>query len=141
VVVGLLGFPTEDLLSLYHLTVFLQPEPELLFRWKLRRDVRSRGYTEAEVLKNIVRHLLDSKEFVLPQAQRADVLVRYELPTSDSSDEEILTSVILRGTAAAMAREEELIAGLGPAAEQHDDSTEVRIELSNELTAEEVDRW
>src|SRR5690606_34716362 len=67
VVRGLLGMPTDELQSLYHLSVFLEPEPDLLFRWKLRRDVQSRGYTEAEVLKNIVQHLLDSKEFVLPQ--------------------------------------------------------------------------
>ena len=37
---GLLGFPNDELQGLYHLSVFLQPEPELLFRWKLRRDVR-----------------------------------------------------------------------------------------------------
>src|SRR5690606_2724029 len=55
---GLLGFPTRELQSLYDLAVFLQPEPELLFRWKLRRDVRSRGYAEADVLKYIAAHLL-----------------------------------------------------------------------------------
>ena len=65
---GLLGFPTDELQALYHLSVFLQPEPELLFRWKLRRDVQSRGYTEAEVLKNIVQHLLDSAHPTLRSA-------------------------------------------------------------------------
>ena len=43
------GFPTDELQDLYDLSVFLQPEPELLFRWKLRRDVQSRGYTEADL--------------------------------------------------------------------------------------------
>ncbi|HEU0053284.1 MAG TPA: hypothetical protein VFQ39_08905, partial [Longimicrobium sp.] len=50
IVRGLLGFPTDELRGMYDLAVFLQPEPELLFRWKLRRDVKARGYTEAEVL-------------------------------------------------------------------------------------------
>src|SRR4051794_7072983 len=53
---GLLGFPSDELRAVYDLAVFLQPEPELLFRWKLRRDVKTRGYTEAEVLKRIAGH-------------------------------------------------------------------------------------
>ena len=77
---GLLGFPSRELQNLYDLAVFLQPEPELLFRWKLRRDVRFRGYKEAEVLKYIANHLLDAKQYVLPQSDRAHLLVHYELP-------------------------------------------------------------
>src|ERR1041384_3296749 len=77
---GLLGFPNDDLRGAYDLAVFLQPEPELLFRWKLRRDVKARGYTEAQVLKYIAQHLLDSKQYVLPQADCADLVVRYEVP-------------------------------------------------------------
>jgi phosphoribulokinase len=139
---GLLGFPTDELQALYHLSVFLQPEPELLFRWKLRRDVQSRGYTEAEVLKNIVQHLLDSKEFVLPQANRADVVVRYELPSSDAPDDQIRTSLVMRRRAAELAREADLIAGLGAAARQQDEEDGgFCIELGNDLTAEQVDRW
>jgi uridine kinase len=141
VVRGLLGFPSDELQELYHLSVFLQPEPELLFRWKLRRDVQSRGYTEAEVLKNIVQHLLDSKEFVLPQAGRADVVVRYELPASDAPDDQIRTSLLMRRKAAELARQTDLIAGLGPAARQLDEGKDVCIELGNELTADDVDRW
>ena len=138
---GLLGFPTDELQSLYHLSVFLQPEPELLFRWKLRRDVQSRGYTEAEVLKNIVQHLLDSKQFVLPQTDRADVVVRYELPGWEAPDEEIRTSVLLRRRASEIARETDLIAGLGPAARQEEVDGQVVIELGNDLTQAEVDAW
>jgi uridine kinase len=93
---GLLGYPNEAIRDLYHLTVFLHPEPDLLFRWKLRRDVLSRGYREAEVLKSIASHLLDSKEFVTPQAERADVVVRYELPDWEAPDSEVVTAVTLR---------------------------------------------
>ena len=139
---GLLGFPNDELQALYHLSVFLQPEPELLFRWKLRRDVQSRGYTEAEVLKNIVQHLLDSKQFVLPQAERADVVVRYELPGWDAPDEEIRTSLLLRRRAAEVAAESDLIAGLGAAARQETrEGGVVAIELGNELAKGDVDAW
>lgn len=141
IVRGLLGFPTDDLQAMYHLSVFLQPEPDLLFRWKLRRDVQSRGYSQAEVLKNIVQHLLDSKEFVLPQAERADVVVHYELPGSEAPDDEIRTRMVLRRRAAQAARATDLIAGLGAGARQREEGGDVWIELGNELTAAEIDSW
>jgi uridine kinase len=97
---GLLGYPTPELQDLYDLRVFLEPEPDLLFRWKLRRDMLFRGYTEAAVLKTIAIHLLDSKEFVLPQAARAHVHVRYELPDWEAPDSEVRSTIRLRGSAA-----------------------------------------
>ena len=101
---GLLGFPSEELRSAYDLAVFLQPEPELLFRWKLRRDVKTRGYSEAEVLKRIAQHLLDSKQYVLPQADRADLVVRYRIPEWDAPDSEVSAELVLRRAAAEAVR-------------------------------------
>ena len=138
---GLLGFPTDEAQRLYDLAVFLQPEPELLFRWKLRRDVQSRGYTEAEVLKHIAQHLLDSKEYVLPQAGRADLVVRYGLPAPDAPDEEIGVSMLLRRRAADLARSTDLLAGLSPSTGQSESAGEVRIELGSRLTSAEMQRW
>ena len=138
---GLLGFPTDELQGLYHLSVFLQPEPELLFRWKLRRDVQSRGYTEAEVLKNIVQHLLDSKEYVVPQAARAHVVVRYELPVSDAPDDAIRTLVTLRREASRLALRHDLLMGLGDGADQEGVGEDVGIELTASLKQETVEAW
>ena len=137
---GLLGFPTEELRSLYHLAIFVEPEPELLFRWKLRRDVQTRGYTEAEVLKYIAHHLLDSKEFVLPQAERADLLVRHELPHWDAPDSEILTSLVMRRVIAELAQREDLFGSL-PGVRFQVEGEEVRVELGNDLVESQVDDW
>ena len=137
---GLLGYPTDELRALYHLAIFVQPEPELLFRWKLRRDVQTRGYTEAEVLKNIAHHLLDSKEFVLPQAERADLLVRHELPDWEAPDSEILTSLVLRRVIAELAQREDLFGSL-PGVHFHVEGDEVRVELGNDLVQSQVDEW
>ena len=136
---GLLGYPSEELRSLYHLAVFLHPEPELLFRWKLRRDVMSRGYTEAEVLKNIANHLLDSKEFVLPQVERADLVVRHELPHWEAPDSEIQTTLVLRRMIADLARREDLFGSL-PGVEFRDEGEEVRVALG-QLVEGQVDEW
>ena len=139
---GLLGYPNDELRDLYHLAVFLHPEPELLFRWKLRRDVQTRGYTEAEVLKHIAHHLLDSKEFLLPQAGLADLVVRHELPNWEASDREIRTSLILRRAMADLARREDLFSGLGDGGiELHEEVDEVRVELTDALPEAEVDEW
>jgi uridine kinase len=137
---GLLGYPTDEMRALYHLTVFLHPEPELLFRWKLRRDVLSRGYSEAEVLKRIAHHLLDSKEFILPQSERADVVVRHELPDWEAPDSAIRTSLLLRRDVAGLARRGSLCDGVGGVTceEQGED---VVLSLSETMSAAEVADW
>ncbi len=141
IVKGLLGYPDDVLRSMYHLAVFLHPEPELLFRWKLRRDVLFRGYTEAAVLKYIASHLLDSKQYVDPQAERADVVVRYELPDWDAADTEVRTSVILRRDAADFARDPALFAELAGLVEPHLEGAEARIVLPAHLPADRVEAW
>lgn len=141
VVRGLLGYPTDDLRALYHLAVFLQPEPELLFRWKLRRDVQTRGYTEAEVLKYIANHLLDSKEYLLPQAELADLVVLHELPDWEAPDSEVRTSVILRRAGADIARGTDLMAGFTGGVRTEDLGETVRVDFPTDLSAEQVDAW
>lgn len=144
VVRGLLGFPTEELRACYDLTVFLYPEPDLLFRWKLRRDTKSRGYSEAEVLKSIARHLLDSKMYVLPQADRADLVVRYEAPDWEAPDTEVRTSLLLRRAAADAVRRDGIGGPLGEhvrVEEQDGEEGGLVIHVANTLPVEVVDAW
>lgn len=137
---GLLGFPTDELRGAYDLAVFLHPEPELLFRWKLRRDVKTRGYSEAEVLKHIAQHLLDAKQYVLPQADRADLVVRYEVPEWDAPDSEVVVSLVLRRAAAEAARADGSLERLdGVETVERGDDLVVR--LDPRLAADGVDGW
>ena len=141
---GLLGFPTEELRACYDLTVFLYPEPELLFRWKLRRDTKSRGYSEAEVLKSIARHLLDSKLYVLPQADRADLVVRYEVPEWDAPDTDVRTSLVLRRAAAEAVRSNGIPDRFGEhvrVEEQEGEQDGLVIRIDSALPAESLDAW
>ncbi len=140
---GLLGFPTEELRACYDLTVFLYPEPDLLFRWKLRRDTKSRGYSEADVLKSIARHLLDSKMYVLPQADRADLVVRYEAPDWEAPDSEVRTSLILRRAAADAVRRNGIAGRFAEHVqlEEQDDGDGLVIRVDSTLPAERVDAW
>lgn len=140
---GLLGFPTDELRSAYDLAVFLAPEPELLFRWKLRRDVKTRGYAEAEVLKHIAQHLLDAKQFILPQAERADLVVRYEIPEWDAPDSEVRATLTLRRAAAAAVRDDASLAALGPAVtlEEGEAEGEVTLRVDPALSLGEMEAW
>lgn len=141
IVRGLLGFPTDDLRAMYDLAVFLYPEPELLFRWKLRRDVKTRGYTEAQVLKHIAQHLLDSKEYILPQAERADVVVRYEVPEWDAPDSEVRASVLLRRHAADVIRGHGTLERFGGHVRVEEAADGVLLHVESGLTAESLDAW
>jgi phosphoribulokinase len=137
---GLLGYPNEAIRDLYHLTVFLHPEPDLLFRWKLRRDVLFRGYREAEVLKSIASHLLDSKEFVTPQADRADVVVRYELPDWEAPDSEVITTITLRREPAKTARSHRLAEDFAGVRQQAS-GEDVVLRLDTSISPGEVESW
>ena len=141
IVRGLLGFPTEELRATYDLAVFLYPEPELLFRWKLRRDVKTRGYTEAQVLKHIAQHLLDSNEYVLPQAQRADVAVRYTVPEWDAPDSEVRASILLRRHAADVLRGEGKLERFGGHVRLEEEADGVVLHVDSSLTDTELDAW
>ena len=141
IVRGLLGFPTDDLREMYDLAVFLYPEPELLFRWKLRRDVKTRGYTEAQVLKHIAQHLLDSKEYVLPQAERADVVVRYEVPEWDAPDSEVRASVLLRRQAADVLRRQGTLERFGGHVRTEEQEDGVVLHVESGLADDTLDAW
>ncbi len=141
IVSGLLGFPTEALRGAYDLAVFLCPEAELLYRWKLRRDVRSRGYKETEVLKHIAQHLLDSKEFVLPQAERADLVVRYELPQWDAPDSEVRTSLVARRKAAEILQNGSPFERFGEQVRLERRGEEVVLHLGADLSLQDVEAW
>lgn len=137
---GLLGFPSDAMRRAYHLTLMLMPEPELLFRWKLRRDMLTRGYTEAEVLSHIAQHMIDAKEHVLPQEQRADVVVRYTVPEWDAPDDEVRTAVRLRGRAAALLRERGTDLPAGISREEEADSG-LLLHVAPAPSADAVSGW
>ncbi|HET6764591.1 MAG TPA: hypothetical protein VFH27_12995 [Longimicrobiaceae bacterium] len=140
---GLLGYPTEELRAAYDLAVFLAPEPELLFRWKLRRDVKTRGYSEAQVLKRIAQHLLDSKQYVLPQAERADLVVRYEIPEWDTPDSQVAVTLLLRRAAAESVRGDGAMERFGGhvQVEEGGEDGELTLRVSPALSAEQVEAW
>jgi len=85
IVEGLLGFHTQVMRQFYDVKVYLDPPEDLRREWKIKRDTTKRGYTLEQVLAELKRREADSRDFIRPQRQFADIVVRF-YPPSKSSD-------------------------------------------------------
>jgi phosphoribulokinase len=77
IVEGLLGMYRQEMRDIYSVSVFLSPPEELRWRWKIRRDTARRGYTEAEVLRELEVREQDSAAYIRPQQEHADIVVSF----------------------------------------------------------------
>ncbi len=77
IVEGLLGFHTAAMQAFYDVKVFLDPPEDLRRAWKIKRDTTKRGYTPEQVLKELEKREADSRDFIRPQRECADVVVRF----------------------------------------------------------------
>jgi phosphoribulokinase len=99
VVQGLFPLLTRALRSLYDVTVWLDPEPELKAHWKLQRDTLRRGYWRDDVEIEVERRMPDSEKYVAPQARYADLTLRFYRPPdwSENQDPAHLSARIRKG--------------------------------------------
>jgi phosphoribulokinase len=90
IVEGLLGMYWQEMRNAYSVRVFLNPPEELRRRWKIRRDTTRRGYTEAEVLRDMDIREPDAAAYIRPQQYHADVVVSFypsEMSRLEQSDD------------------------------------------------------
>jgi phosphoribulokinase len=86
IVEGLLGYHTDTLRDCFDIRVFLDPPESLRRRWKVVRDCSRRGYTTNEVLDELDRREPDSDQYIRPQRQHADMVVRFSPPAGCDND-------------------------------------------------------
>jgi phosphoribulokinase len=77
IVEGLLGFTTPIMRQFYDVKVYLNPPEDLRRVWKIKRDTAKRGYTREEVLAEMEKREPDSRDFIRPQRQYADIVVHF----------------------------------------------------------------
>lgn len=87
IVEGLLGFHTEAMRQFYDVKVFLDPPEDLRRLWKIKRDTAKRGYTPEQVLAEMEKRESDSQNFIRPQREFADIVVRFHPGNSNGSDQ------------------------------------------------------
>jgi len=87
IVEGLLGFSTPTLRQFFDVKVYLDPPENLRKVWKIKRDTNRRGYTAEQVLAELEKREPDSRDFIRPQREHADIVVRF-YPPHDVAPEE-----------------------------------------------------
>lgn len=100
IVEGLLGFHTQVMRQFYDVKVFLDPPEELRRSWKIKRDTTKRGYTPEQVIAELERRETDSRDFIRPQREFADIVVRFYRhgDNSEQADSHLNVRLVLRPT-------------------------------------------
>ncbi|HWI59586.1 MAG TPA: phosphoribulokinase, partial [Bacillota bacterium] len=101
IVEGLLGFSTPILRKFYDVKVYLNPPEEMRRVWKMKRDTSKRGYTPEQVLREMERREADSRDYIRPQRQHADIVVTFYPPAGaspESPGERLNVRLVLRPT-------------------------------------------
>jgi phosphoribulokinase len=100
IVEGLLGFHTQVMRQFYDVKVFLDPPEELRREWKIKRDTAKRGYKREQVLAELERREADSRDYIRPQREFADIVVRFypDGDGTDQADSHLNVQLVLRPT-------------------------------------------
>jgi phosphoribulokinase len=64
----------------YDVKVYLEPPEDLRRVWKIRRDTAKRGYTVDQVVAELDKRETDSRDYIRPQRQHADIVVQFYPP-------------------------------------------------------------
>jgi len=101
IVEGLLGFHAPTMRQFYDVKVFLDPPEDMRRTWKIKRDSAKRGYTPEQVLEELDRREPDSRDFIRPQREFADIVVRFQPGVNvcpDQADGHLNVHLVLRPT-------------------------------------------
>ena len=98
IIEGLLPLVDRGSRDAIDVAVFLEPEEVLRRRWKLERDVFERGYSPAEVVAELKRREADVAEYVRPQRDFADIIVRFHRRPGSGGGEHLSARLTVRPT-------------------------------------------
>jgi phosphoribulokinase len=72
---GLHTLFTPGLRKYLDFTLFVDPENQVKYDWKLKRDVIKRGYSRDAVLKEIIEREPEYERYIAPQKEFADAVI------------------------------------------------------------------
>jgi phosphoribulokinase len=98
IVEGLLPLADRAVRDEIDVAVYLEPEEDLRHRWKLDRDVFERGYSPKEVVAELQRREPDAAQYIRPQRDFADVIVRFHRREGAADGEHLSARVFVRPT-------------------------------------------
>lgn len=80
VIRGLFPLFTAALRQAFDVRIWLDPQEELKWSWKVRRDCAQRGYSVPEVIRQLMDRRDDQLRYIAPQRAHADLIVQFEAP-------------------------------------------------------------
>src|SRR5580704_7620340 len=100
IVEGLLPLSTQLSRACFDVTVYLDPPEEIRIGWKLGRDIKKRGYTEAQVREELRRREPESEQFIRPQRSFADIVIQFSHieERGETRDDPLSATLLLRPT-------------------------------------------
>ena len=98
IVEGLLPLADRTVRDAIDVAVFLEPDEELRHRWKLERDVFERGYSPKEVVAELKRREVDAAQYIRPQRDYADVIVRFHGQPGEAEEAHLSARLVVRPT-------------------------------------------
>jgi phosphoribulokinase len=98
IVEGLLPLADRGTRDAIDVAVFLEPEEILRRRWKLERDVFERGYSPSQVVEELKRREADAAEYIRPQRDFADIIVKFHRRPEAGDDEHLSARLTVRPT-------------------------------------------
>jgi len=63
--------------SIYDLKIFMDTDEKLKKKWKVKRDVKERGYSVEKVLDSIKKREGDFVDYISPQKNNADLIIKF----------------------------------------------------------------
>lgn len=76
IVEGLHPYATDELRALYDYTIFVDPDKDVKYDWKIRRDMGKRNYNRTDVESEIKKREPDYHQYVEPQRLIADAVIQ-----------------------------------------------------------------
>ncbi|MDQ3732875.1 MAG: phosphoribulokinase [Actinomycetota bacterium] len=96
IVEGLLPLFTKLARACFDVTVYLDPVEEIRREWKIARDTKKRGYDREQVEAELDKREPESAEFIHPQRNYADIVVRFApIPGRNDPPETPLSAELL----------------------------------------------
>jgi phosphoribulokinase len=93
IIEGLHTFYTEELRKLIDFGIFVDPEREIKWRWKIKRDVKDRCAREDEMLDTIMKREPFYKKFIDHQKIYSDVVIKIH-PSKFNPAEDVAVELI-----------------------------------------------
>lgn len=75
--VGLHPYYIPQMRKLFDFKIYMDTAEDLRLKWKMERDQARRGYSEEKIKEQIQKRLPDAEKYIKPQAQFADLIIKY----------------------------------------------------------------